>query len=80
MKIEQLRALIDKYEAASAAIARNKSYTIDGLTYTRQDAAAIRSQLDALYSRLACLMRGGSCHRASPVRSIDHIKTWPWAL
>lgn len=80
MKIEQLRALIDKYEAASAAIARNKSYTIDGLTYYRQDAAAVQAQLDSLYARLACLMRGGSCTRVSPVRTIDHVRTrwWVW--
>lgn len=75
MTITELRAQIDKYEAASAAIARNKSYTIDGLTYYRQDAAAIQSQLDSLYARLACIMRGGSCHRASPIRPIDYIRT-----
>lgn len=31
--------------AADAAIARNKSYTVDGLTVTRQDAETIRKQI-----------------------------------
>lgn len=80
MTIDQLRAQIEKWEAASVAVSRGKSYTIDGLTYTRQDVSAIQGQLDRLYSRLACLLRGGSCHRASPVRNIDHIRTFPWIL
>lgn len=79
MTIDQLRAQIDKWEAAAAAVSRSKSYVIDGLTYTRQDMSVIQSQLDALYSRLACLLRGGSCHRASPVRNIDYVRTRPWA-
>lgn len=79
MTVDQLRAQIDLWETAAASVAKGKSYTVDGLTYTRQDVAAIQSQLDALYSRLACLLRGGSCHRASPVRSIDYVRTRPWA-
>lgn len=75
MTVDQLRAQIDLWETAAASVAKGKSYTVDGLTYTRQDVAAIQSQLDALYSRLACLLRGGSCHRASPVRPIDYIRT-----
>lgn len=78
MTITELRAQIDKWEAAAAAVSAGKSYTVDGLTYVRQDASAIQSRLDALYSRLACVMRGGSCHRASSVRPIDHTPTrWP---
>ena len=53
MTVDELRAQIDRLETAAAAVSRNKSYTIDGLTYTRQDLAAIQSRLDALYSRLA---------------------------
>lgn len=75
MRIEELRADIDKWEAAAAAVAKGKSYTIDGLTYTRQDLAAIEKMLEGLYSRLACVLRGGSCHRVSPVRPIDYIHT-----
>lgn len=78
MRIDELREKIDKWEAAAAAVSRNKSYVIDGLTYTRQDAQAIQATLEALYSRLACILRGGSCHRASPVRPIDHIFTRRW--
>lgn len=78
MRIEELRAKIDKWEAAADAVSRNKSYIVDGLTYTRQDAKAIQETLDTLYSRLACILRGGSCHRASPVRPIDHIFTRRW--
>lgn len=75
MRIDELRAKIEKWEAAADAVSRNKSYVVDGLSYTRQDASAIQAQLDRLYARLACVLRGGSCHRASPVRPIDYIRT-----
>ena len=75
MKISELRADIAKWEAAANAVAKSKSYTIDGLTYTRQDLAAIEKVLEGLYAGLACVLRGGSCHRASPVRPIDYIRT-----
>lgn len=74
MTVDELRAQIDRFETAAAAVSRNKSYIIDGLTYTRQDLPAIQSRLDALYSRLACVLRGGACHRASSVRPIDHVR------
>lgn len=75
MRIEELRADIAKWEAAAAAVSKSKSYTVDGLTYTRQDLASIEKTLEGLYSRLACVLRGGSCHRVSPVRPIDYIHT-----
>ena len=75
MKISELRADIAKWEAAANAVAKSKSYTVDGLTYTRQDLTAIEIVLEGLYARLACVLRGGSCHRASPVRPIDYIRT-----
>lgn len=75
MRISELRADIEKWEAAAAAVARGKSYVVDGLTYTRQDLAAIEKMLEGLYSRLACVLRRGSCHRVSPVRPIDYIHT-----
>lgn len=75
MKISELRADIAKWEAAANSVAKSKSYTVDGLTYTRQDLAAIEKILENLYARLACVLRGGSCHRASPVRPIDYIRT-----
>lgn len=75
MRISELRADIEKWEAAAAAVARSKSYVVDGLTYTRQDLAAIEKTLEGLYSRLACVLRRGSCHRVSPVRPIDYIHT-----
>ena len=74
MTVDELRAQIDRFETEAAAVSRNKSYIIDGLTYTRQDLAAIQSRLDELYSRLACVLRGGACHRASSVRPIDHVR------
>lgn len=75
MKISELRADIAKWEAAANAVSSNKSYMIDGVSYTRQDLAAIEATLQGLYSRLACVLRGGGCHRASPVRPIDYIHT-----
>ena len=74
MTVDELRAQIDRLETAAATVSRNKSYTIDGLTYTRQDLVSIQSRLDALYSRLACVLRGGVCHKASSVRPIDHVR------
>lgn len=75
MKISEIRADIAKWEAAATAVSSNKAYSIDGVSYTRQDLSAIEATLQGLYSRLACVMRGGSCHRASPVRPIDYIHT-----
>ena len=46
MRISELRADIEKWEAAAAAVARSKSYVVDGLTYTRQDLAAIEKTLE----------------------------------
>lgn len=79
MTVDELRAQIDRWEAALTSVSRGKSYTIDGLTYYRQDASVIQAQLDRLYARLACVMRRGSCTRVSPVRTIDHVRTrWVW--
>ena len=75
MRIDELRANIEKWEAAADAVSRNKSYVVDGLSYTRQDLASIEKILEGLYARLACVLRGGSCHRVSPVRSIDYVRT-----
>lgn len=75
MTIAELRADIARWEAAASAASQNRSYTIDGVSYTRQDLAAINQTLDTLYSRLACVLRGGRCHRASPIRPIDYIHT-----
>ena len=79
MTVDELRAKIEKWEAAADAVSRNKAYVVDGLSYTRQDASAIQAQLDRLYARLACVLRGGGCTRVSPVRMIDHVRTrWVW--
>lgn len=75
MTIAELRADIARWEAAASAASQNRSYTIDGVNYTRQDLAAIEATLQGLYSRLACVLRGGGCHRASPIRPIDYIHT-----
>ena len=57
MKIDEIRAHLAKWEAASDAIAKSKSYTIDGLVYTRQDADKIRDMLDYWTRRLAGALR-----------------------
>lgn len=75
MKISDIKAHLAKWEAADLAISRGKSYTVDGLTYTRQDASAVRDQLDYWRMRLAMAMRGGrGCATFRPVVSLDH---WP---
>lgn len=69
MRLEQLRAHVALWEAADAAISKGKSYTIDGLTYYRQDAEQVRAMLDYWTRRLAAAMRGrgGSIRREAGI-------------
>lgn len=53
MRVSEIREHLAKWEAASDAVSRNKSYTVDGLVYTRQDAAQIREMIDYWTRRLA---------------------------
>lgn len=73
MRLEQIRAHVAQWEAADLAISKGKSYTIDGLTYYRQDAEQVRAQLAYWTRRLAAAMRGrgGSIRREAGV--IDDI-------
>lgn len=72
MRLEEIRAHVAAWEAADLAISRGKSYTIDGLTYYRQDAEQVRAQLDYWTRRLAAAMRGrGSIRRTTGI--IDDI-------
>lgn len=72
MRLEEIRAHVERWEAADLAISRGKSYTIDGLTYYRQDADQVRAQLDYWTRRLAQAMRGrGSIRRETGI--IDDI-------
>lgn len=52
----QIREKISLWEAAEGAVLKSKSYTIDGLTYTRQDASTIREQITHWNARLAALL------------------------
>lgn len=75
MKLSEIKEHLDAWQAADLAITRGKSYTVDGLTYTRQDAAAVREQLQYWQRRYAALLRrgrGGATFR--PVVSLDHWK------
>lgn len=60
MRLEDIRAHVERWEAADAAISKGKAYTIDGLTYHRQDAEQVRAQLDYWTRRLAQALRGRS--------------------
>ena len=72
MRLEEILAHVERWEAADLAISRGKSYTIDGLTYYRQDADQVRAQLDYWTRRLAQAMRGrGSIRRETGI--IDDI-------
>ena len=66
MKIADIRAHVAQWEAADAAISKGKSYTIDGLTYYRQDAEQVRQNLEYWTRRLAAVMRGGGSIRREP--------------
>lgn len=68
MRLEDIRAHVERWEAADLAISRGKSYTIDGLTYYRQDADQVRAQLDYWTRRLAQALRGrGSIRRETGI-------------
>lgn len=72
MRLEDIRAHVERWEAADLAISRGKSYTIDGLTYYRPDAEQVRAQLDYWTRRLAAAMRGrGSIRRENGI--IDDV-------
>lgn len=72
MTIDQLKAHVARWEAADLAIAKGKSYTIDGMTYTRQDADRVREQLEYWTRRLAACLRGRGSIRRQTAR-IDDI-------
>lgn len=75
MTLQEIKAHLAKWEAADLAVSRGKSYTVDGLTYTRQDASAIRDQLEYWRLRLAMVLRHGRAGvTVRPVVSLDH---WP---
>lgn len=73
MRLEEIRAHVERWEAADLAISRGKSYTIDGLTYYRQDADQVRAQLDYWTRRLAAAMRGRSSSIRRETGIIDDI-------
>lgn len=76
MQAEQIKKHLELWYEADLAVTRGKSYTIDGLTYTRQDAAVIRDQIDYWESRLRYAMgrRAISIRYARPLDGI----TYPW--
>lgn len=82
MNVSQIRERLEKWEAADAAITANKSYSIDGLSVTKQDAATIRQQIEYWSQRLAIALRGGSSFGTRRIRAIDGVrivrgKGWP---
>lgn len=77
MTLQELRAALRMWEAAEAAVSKNKSYSIDGISYTRQDLSAIRDQQAAYRKRIAALValkRGGSSATFRPSVCLDR---WP---
>lgn len=72
MRIEEIREHMEKWQAADLAVSRSKSYTIDGLVYTRQDAQAIRDQINYWAQRLAAVLRGGCGVRRQAARVIEY--------
>lgn len=76
MKIQEIREHLARWEAASDAIAKGKSYTIDGLTYYRQDADRVREMLDYWTKRLAGALRiarGGVSVQQGATRDLGSI-------
>jgi hypothetical protein len=70
MKISEIKERIAMWEAAEAAVMANKSYTVDGLSVTRQDAQVIAAQISYWKQRLAIIYRGG-CFGRRQVRPLD---------
>lgn len=71
MRISDLRRMVETWEAAAAAIATNKAYTIDGVSYTRQDADQVRYQVQYWSQRLARAMGLCSSVRMQQGVSVD---------
>lgn len=68
MTIEEIRKQLDAWEAADRAISKGKSYIVDGLCYTRQDAAEVRKAIEYWTKRLLAVMRrGGSIRRQQTI-------------
>lgn len=68
MTIEEIRKQLDAWEAADRAISKGKSYTIDGLTYEKQDASEVRKAVEYWTKRLLAVMRrGGSIRRQQTI-------------
>lgn len=65
MRIDQLRQMVETWEKAAAAVAQNKSYTIDGVSYTRADAEQVRYMLQYWTQRLS---RALGCSRSISVQ------------
>ena len=60
MTVNEIREHLRGWIEADKAIMRGKSYTIDGLTYTRQDASTIREQINYWSALLKSAMGRGS--------------------
>ena len=54
------QARLDEYLAAESAALSNKSYTLNGRSFTRQDLKEIRDGVDIWNSRVQRLSRGAT--------------------
>ncbi len=57
--LEQAQTQLDIWLAADAAVAESQSYTINGKTLTRADAAVISEKIDRWDKQVKRLTRGG---------------------
>lgn len=72
MTANEIRIKLRNWQDAADAITKNKSYTIDGLTVTKQDAETVQKQIEYWSGRLAALLtRRGSSFGVSRIRYID---------
>lgn len=76
MTRDEIKAHLDAWLAADLAITKGKAYTIDGLTYTRQDAAAVRDQIAYWQNRLNALLNAGSGRSSVSVRPAVCLDRW----
>lgn len=60
MTVDEIKQKITLWQAAEVAAMRGKSYTVDGVTVTRQDMGVIRDALSYWYKMLRAKLKNNA--------------------
>lgn len=77
MTLNEMREKLAAWEAAESAVMRNKAYTVDGLSYTRQDLSAIHSAIDYWRRRIAATLKAVRGQSSATFRPTIMLDKWP---